>query len=92
MDAKFVARARHFVPLSLLRHLADLPSAKLLATVSYVGEDGINAIKGIVPSSLHFIAGGFLKPTSQSHASDHSRPPQCAKGVCRVLGRHPYDG
>lgn len=55
VDAKFVARARHFVPLSLLRHLADLPSADLPEVVSYVGEDGINTIKGIVPwqSQLH---------------------------------------
>lgn len=55
VDAKFVSRARHFVPLSLLRHLADLPSANPPEAVSYVGEDGINAIKGIVTwrSPLH---------------------------------------
>lgn len=55
VDATFVSRARHFVPLSLLRHLADLPSAIPPEAVSYVGEDGINAIKGTVPwrSPLH---------------------------------------
>lgn len=55
VDAKFVARAQHFVPLSLLRHLADLASVKLPEAVGYVGEDGINAIKGIVAwrSLLH---------------------------------------
>lgn len=55
VDAKFESRARHFVPLSLLRYLADLPSANPPGVVSYVGEDGINAIKGIVAwwSPLH---------------------------------------
>lgn len=49
VDAKFISRARHFVPLSLLRHLASLTSAIPPDAVSYVGEDGIHAIKGIVP-------------------------------------------
>ncbi|KAF8559157.1 DUF55-domain-containing protein, partial [Imleria badia] len=47
VDAKFMSRARHFVPLSLLRHLADLPSAIPPEEVSYVGEDGIIAIKAM---------------------------------------------
>jgi len=47
VDAKFVSRARHFVPLSLLRYLADIPSAIPPEAVSYVGEDGINAIKAM---------------------------------------------
>ena len=92
VDAKFISRARHFIPLSLLRYLADLPSAIPPEAISYVGEDGINAIKGMCLGVLHFIAGGFLNPTSQSHASNHPRPPQRAKGACNVLGCHPHDG
>jgi len=45
VDAKFISRAQHFIPLSLLRYLADLPSAIPPEAISYVGEDGINAIK-----------------------------------------------
>ncbi|KAH0839797.1 hypothetical protein J3R83DRAFT_742 [Lanmaoa asiatica] len=47
VDAKFVSRAQHFVPLSLLRHLASLPSAKPPGAISYLGEDGIDAIKAM---------------------------------------------
>lgn len=49
VDAEFMSRAQHFVPLSLLRYLADLPSTVPPEAVSYVGEGGMNAIKGIVP-------------------------------------------
>ncbi|KAN0097583.1 PUA-like domain containing protein [Tylopilus felleus] len=47
VDAKFVSRARYFIPLSLLRHLAELPTATPPETLGYVGEDGINAIKAM---------------------------------------------
>jgi hypothetical protein len=60
VDAKFVSRARHFVPLSLLRYLADIPSAIPPEAVSYVGEDGINAIKGMCFGVLHCVAGGLI--------------------------------
>ncbi|KAG9317334.1 hypothetical protein JVU11DRAFT_1533 [Chiua virens] len=45
VDVMFISRARHFVPLSLLRHLADIPSATPPEAISYVRQDGINAIK-----------------------------------------------
>lgn len=61
VDAKFVLRARHFVPLSLLRYLADLPSAIPPEAVSYVGEDGINAIKGMCLGVLHCVAGELIR-------------------------------
>jgi len=47
VDAKFTARARHFVPLSLLRHLTHLVPTELPEILGYVGEDGINAIKAM---------------------------------------------
>lgn len=56
VDAKFVSRARHFVPLSLLRYLANLPSAKPPEAVGYIGEDGINTIRGIVPRRFSSIS------------------------------------
>lgn len=66
VDAKFVSRARYFIPLSLLRHLAELPTATPPETLGYVGEDGINAIKGIVTWwSLHFVTNS-LNPTSKA--------------------------
>ena len=65
VDAKFIARARHFVPLSLLRHLAYLAPTELPEALRYVGEDGINAIKGIVLQLLlHCTASRFLNPAS----------------------------
>ncbi|KAF8138334.1 DUF55-domain-containing protein [Boletus edulis] len=47
VDVKFISRARNFVPLSLLRHLADLSSAIPPEALGYVGQDGINEIKAM---------------------------------------------
>lgn len=68
VDAKLVSRARHFVPLSLLRYLADLPSTKLPEAVTYVGEDGIKAIKGIVP---------WQSPDHRRRSPDTNIPKPC---------------
>src|SRR5262245_17451024 len=46
VDVKFVAPARHFVPLALLRHIADDPSPSPPQSLHYIGDAGIKAIKG----------------------------------------------
>ncbi|KAI0658573.1 PUA-like domain-containing protein, partial [Cubamyces menziesii] len=45
VDATFVRRATHFVPLSLLRTIAAAVEAP--ESVAYIGEDGVKAIKGM---------------------------------------------
>jgi hypothetical protein len=50
VDAEFVCRAQHFVPLSLLRYITDLPSSEPPEGIGYVGTDGVKAIQGTVPS------------------------------------------
>jgi len=47
VDLTFTTRAKHFVPLSLLRFIADADSAALPETLAYIGDDGIRAIKGM---------------------------------------------
>lgn len=46
VDLVFKARARHFVPLSLLKRIAASPSEPP-ADVDYIGQDGLEAIKGM---------------------------------------------
>lgn len=46
VDLTFAARAKHFVPLSLLRFIADVGSAALPEALAYIGDDGMRAIKG----------------------------------------------
>jgi hypothetical protein len=44
VDLTFTSRAKHFIPLALLRYISDLnPLPKELA---YLGDHGIKAIKG----------------------------------------------
>ncbi|KAI0711049.1 PUA-like domain-containing protein [Cerioporus squamosus] len=45
VDVTFGSRAQHFVPLSLLRTIASSPDVP--EEVSYIGEDGAKAIKGM---------------------------------------------
>ncbi len=44
VDVTFVSRAKHLVPLSLLRTIAS--STDVPEEVSYIGEEGAKAIKG----------------------------------------------
>ena len=49
IDARFVARARHFVPLALLRRIAAGDAAVLAdggAAYAYIGAAGVAAVKG----------------------------------------------
>ncbi|KAJ7683016.1 PUA-like domain-containing protein [Mycena rosella] len=45
VDLAFGARAKHFVPLALLRFIADAPAAAPPAGLEYLGADGVAAIK-----------------------------------------------
>ena len=50
VEVKFVARLAHFVPLSLLRRIAAASSSDIPSDIEYIGEDGVNAIKGVLLS------------------------------------------
>ncbi|KAF8883175.1 PUA-like domain-containing protein [Gymnopilus junonius] len=47
VDLAFKSKAPHFVPLSLLRKIADAPASQVPDEVSYLGEEGAKAIKGM---------------------------------------------
>ena len=40
------SRAIHFIPLALLRYIADLPHQQLPEEIAYLGDHGIKAIEG----------------------------------------------
>jgi len=46
VDLTFGTRAKHFVPLVLLRYIADLPNNIPPKEIEYIGEGGVGAIKG----------------------------------------------
>jgi len=45
VDLKFTARAKHFIPLALLRHIAAMATDVLPEEIKYIGEDGVKAIR-----------------------------------------------
>ncbi|KAG0709909.1 PUA-like domain-containing protein [Suillus ampliporus] len=45
IDATFISRAEHFVPLSLLRHVADSADSDPPAEIAYIGTEGVKAMK-----------------------------------------------
>lgn len=47
VDLEFTARAKHFIPLTLFRHIASLATDEPPTEVGYIGEDGIRAIKSM---------------------------------------------
>ncbi|KAJ7512740.1 DUF55-domain-containing protein [Mycena galericulata] len=47
VDLTFGSRAKHFVPLALLRFIADASSASPPAGLEYLGDEGVAAIKGM---------------------------------------------
>ncbi|KAF7360340.1 Autophagy-related protein [Mycena venus] len=47
VDLTFTSRAQHFVPLTLLRFIADSASASPPAGLEYLGDAGVAAIKGM---------------------------------------------
>ncbi|KAJ7033676.1 DUF55-domain-containing protein [Mycena alexandri] len=47
VDLTFGSRTQHFVPLALLRFIADSPSVSPPAGLEYLGDDGVAAIKGM---------------------------------------------
>lgn len=46
VDVKFVSRAVHFVSLALLKSIAGGNSYNPPEEISYIGQDGVKAIKG----------------------------------------------
>ncbi|KAF8958522.1 PUA-like domain-containing protein [Flammula alnicola] len=47
VDLTFKSRAPNFVPLVLLRTIASLSPSHIPSEIAYLGEDGVNAIKGM---------------------------------------------
>ena len=47
VDLTFTSRAIHFIPLALLRYIADLSPQQLPKEIAYLGDHGIKAIKGV---------------------------------------------
>ncbi|KAG2369740.1 PUA-like domain-containing protein [Suillus spraguei] len=47
IDATFVSRAEHFVPLSLLRHIAESAESDPPDEIAYIGTDGVKAVKAM---------------------------------------------
>lgn len=46
VDVTFISRAKHFVPLALLRHLANSSSTEPPTELEYIGSTGLGSIKG----------------------------------------------
>jgi hypothetical protein len=55
VDLKFTARAKHFVPLALLRHVADMNGTEPPEEIKYIGEGGVKAIKSEYTARQKFI-------------------------------------
>ena len=53
VDVKLVSRARNFVPLALLRQIADGPSQSPPTCLDYIGDAGVKAIKGSQTAGSH---------------------------------------
>ncbi|KAJ8482727.1 hypothetical protein ONZ45_g14852 [Pleurotus djamor] len=47
VDLTFVERAKHFIPLAVLRYIADSVPTALDPEIEYIGEDGVEAIKNM---------------------------------------------
>jgi predicted RNA-binding protein with PUA-like domain len=64
VDLTFGSRAQHFVPLTLLRFIADSASASPPAGLEYLGDAGVAAIKG-----MDLVARGRLSVQRVSEAA-----------------------
>lgn len=47
IDLRFSSRTKHFIPLALLRILANSSLVDLPEELAYIGVEGLRAIKGI---------------------------------------------
>lgn len=52
IDATFLSRAEHFVPLSLLRHIAESARSDPPDEIAYIGTEGMKAVKGTETSDF----------------------------------------
>ena len=55
VELTFTSRAVHFVPLALLRYIADLAPQVLPEEIAYIGDHGIKAIKGALVTDVQKI-------------------------------------
>lgn len=46
VDVSFISRAEHFIPLALLRYIADSSFSEPPSEIEYIKNKGIEAIKG----------------------------------------------
>ena len=53
VDLTFKSRAKHFVPLALLKRIVEFPSDQVPEDVSYIGLEGCKAIQGWHSYSTH---------------------------------------
>lgn len=83
VEVTFVSRAAHFVSLSLLKSIAASSDAP--EDVVYIGEKGLNAIKG---SFYTRSISPALKPPSgpQRHGAAQQRKTECAEGGRGYMG------
>ena len=54
VEVTFVSRAKHFVPLALLRHLAGSSSTEPSTELEYIGSTGLKSIKGLKQFNVIF--------------------------------------
>lgn len=71
VDLTFVERAKHFMPLALLRYIADIPSTTPPPELEYIREDSISAIKGARSKTILFTL--IINYAVVRHGSSHSR-------------------
>ena len=53
VDLTFRSRAAHFIPLALLRYIADLGPQVLPKEIAYLGDHGVKAIKGVLAIDVY---------------------------------------
>lgn len=54
VDLTFKSRAKHLVPLTLLKQIAESPPDQVPEDISYIGAEGCKAIRGMSPPPQEF--------------------------------------
>lgn len=80
VELTFVSRAAHFVPLALLRHIAEISG--LPSEIEYISETGFKAIKGEFCEINHDYS---LQPCTRD-GSCNKGPVECATGRGKGVG------
>lgn len=74
VDLTFKSRAKHLVPLALLKQIAEFPPDQVPEDISYLGTDGCKAIKGTSFSIKNF----------QPHVMEHRNGPRHQRAAQRA--------